>query len=144
MKARRSMIIGASIVAVAALGALLLARSVAAHHASGPFYDSSRKVEAQGPVTKFIFKNPHGFLYIDAPDATGKVVEWQIELGAPISLSRTGWTPDTLKVGTVIKAVGSPSRTEGSHGMCCARITRPDGSPIVAGGRVQEERQPPQ
>ena len=42
-----------------------------------------------------------------------------------------------------IKAAGQPSRAEGSHGMCCAKITRADGSPIVAGGRVTEEQQPP-
>jgi hypothetical protein len=42
-----------------------------------------------------------------------------------------------------ITVVGQPSRAEGSHGMCCARITRADGSPVVAGGRVSEAQQPP-
>ena len=34
-----------------------------AHHSSAPFYDATKRVEAQGPVTKFLFKNPHSFLY---------------------------------------------------------------------------------
>jgi hypothetical protein len=123
----------------AALGLLMIAAPVVAHHASAPFYDATRKVEAQGPVTKFIFRNPHAFLYVDAADEKGEKVEWQIELGAPVSLARTGWTPDTLKPGMIIKVVGQPSKAEGSRGICCARITRPDGSPIVPGGRVQEE-----
>ena len=114
-----------------------------AHHSSTPFYDATKKVEAQGTVTRFLFKNPHSFLYFEATDATGQKAEWQIELGAAASLTRTGWTPDTLKPGTTIKASGQPSRAEGTHGMCCARITRPDGTPIVAGGRVTEEQQPP-
>jgi uncharacterized protein DUF6152 len=114
-----------------------------AHHSSAPFYDATKKVEAQGPVTKFLFKNPHSFLYFQAPDDKGTLVEWQIELGPAASLTRTGWTPETLKAGTIIKASGQPSRAEGSHGMCCARITRADGSPIVSGGRVTEEQQPP-
>ena len=114
-----------------------------AHHSSAPFYDATKHVEAEGPVTKFLFKNPHSFLYFTAPDDKGQAVEWQIELGPAASLTRTGWTPDTLKAGTIIKASGQPSRAEGSHGMCCAKITRPDGSPIVAGGRVTEEQQPP-
>jgi hypothetical protein len=122
--------------------AVLAVAPALAHHSNAPFYDSSRKVEAEGPVTKFVFRNPHGFLYLNAPDETGQVVEWQIELGAPISLSRTGWTPETLKPGMIIKVSGAPSRAEGSHGMCCARITRPDGSPITPGGRVQEESVP--
>lgn len=122
---------------------VLSAASTLAHHASGPFYDSTKKVEAQGKVTKFVFMNPHAFLYIDAPDASGKMVNWQIELGAPISLKRAGWTPETIQVGIELKVVGSPSRAEGTYGMCCARITRPDGSPVAPGGRVTEERQPP-
>jgi hypothetical protein len=130
--------------ALAVVAALLFATVPAlAHHSSAPFYDATKKVEAQGPVTKFLFKNPHSFLYFEATDEKGQKVEWQVELGPAASLTRTGWTPETLKAGTVIKVVGQPSRAEGSHGMCCARITRPDGSPIVAGGRVTEEQQPP-
>ena len=115
---------------------------VVAHHASTAFYDATRKVEAQGPVTKFLFKNPHAFLYFNATDDKGETVEWQIELGAPLNLARTGWTPDTLTPGMLIKVAGQPSKAEGSHGICCATITRPDGSPIVAGGRVREEAAP--
>jgi len=129
----------AAFAAVFAIGLLKSAVPVDAHHASTAFYDATKKVEAQGPVTKFLFKNPHAFLYFNATDDKGETVEWQIELGAPLNLSRTGWTPDTLKPGMVIKVAGQPSKAEGSHGICCATITRPDGSPIVAGGRVREE-----
>jgi len=129
----------AALAAVLAIGLLKSAVPVDAHHASTAFYDAAKKVEAQGPVTKFLFKNPHAFLYFNATDDKGETVEWQIELGAPLNLSRTGWTPDTLKPGMVIKVAGQPSKAEGSHGICCATITRPDGSPIVAGGRVREE-----
>lgn len=121
----------------------VLAGSVAvAHHSNAPFYDSTKKVEVEGPVTKFIFKNPHGFLFIEAADAKGQKVEWQIEMGAPLSLTRTGWTPDTIKAGMVLKAVGSPSRVAGTYGMCCARITKPDGTPIAPGAQVQEANVP--
>jgi hypothetical protein len=130
--------------AVAVIGAAVAAGVPAvAHHSAAPFYDATKHVEAQGPVTRFLFKNPHSFLYFEATDDKGQKAEWQIELGPAASLTRTGWTPETLKPGTVIKAAGQPSRAEGSHGMCCAKITRPDGSPIVAGGRVTEEQQPP-
>ena len=49
------------VLAVAA-GALTACPALA-HHSSAPFYDATKKVEAQGPVTKFLFKNPHSFLY---------------------------------------------------------------------------------
>lgn len=115
-----------------------------AHHASTPFYDPDRSVEVQGTVTRFVFRNPHAFLYVDVTDANGASTEWQVELGAPVSLRRVGWTPDSLSVGTVIKVSGQPSRAEGSYGIGGpVRMTRPDGSPILAGGRVQEDNPPP-
>ena len=122
----------------------LIMGPVVAHHASTPFYDPDRRVEIEGTVTRFVFRNPHAFLYVDVPDASGAATEWQVELGAPVSLRRAGWTPDTLSVGTMVKVAGQPSRAEGSHGIGGpVRMTRPDGSPILAGGRVQEENPPP-
>jgi len=122
---------------------VLLAAPAIAHHASTPFYDSDQEVEFEGTVTRFVFRNPHAFLYVDVTDPNGQVSEWQVELGAPVSLRRTGWTPDTLAIGTVVKVSGNPSRAEGSKGVCCVSMTRADGSPILAGGRVREAQQPP-
>ncbi len=116
-----------------------------AHHASSPFYDPDRRVEVEGTVTRFVFRNPHAFLYVDVTEANGATTEWQVELGAPVSLRRVGWTPDTLSVGTMIRVSGQPSRAEGSHGIGGpVRMTRPDGSPVLEGGRVQEDNPPPQ
>jgi hypothetical protein len=128
---------------LAVLGAVALGTVPAvAHHSSAPFYDATKSVEVTGKVTKFLIRNPHSFLYFNEASSQGPV-EWQVELGTAASLTRTGWTAETLKPGTDIKVKGQPSRAEGSHGMCCARITHLDGSPIVAGGRVMEEQQPP-
>jgi hypothetical protein len=129
-------------ITIAAVGLVAAAVPVLAHHSSAPFYDATKKVEAQGPVTKLLLRNPHSFLYFES-DVAGKKVEWQVELGTAASLTRTGWTSDTLKPGTIVKVSGQPSRAEGSYGMCCARLTHPDGSPIQPGGRVTEEQQPP-
>jgi Family of unknown function (DUF6152) len=130
------------VVLFAVTGLLLKAGPAVAHHSSAPFYDATRKVEVQGPITKFLFRNPHSFLYLQSTDDKGQTAEWQVELGAAAPLTRTGWTPDTLKPGMVIKVVGQPSRAEGSRGLCCARLTRPDGTPVVPGGRVEEEAPP--
>jgi len=120
-------------------GAGLILAPVLAHHASGPFYDPENRVEIQGTVSRFVFRNPHAYLFVEVPEVGGELVEWQVELGAPISLRRTGWTPDSLTPGTVVKMIGSKSRAEGSYGLCCVRMTREDGSPILSGGRVEEE-----
>lgn len=130
--------------AAATLGAALVVIPVLAHHSSAPFYDPDQRVEIEGAVTRFVFRNPHAFLYLDVIDESGATTEWQIELGAPVGLRRTGWTPDSLPLGMMVKASGRPSRAEGSTGLCCVRMTRADGSPILEGGRVEERTQPPE
>jgi len=120
---------------VAALGAIAVVVAVTnvpavAHHASGPFYDNTKSAEANGVVTRFLFRNPHSFLFLDAPGENGDMVAWEIEMGTALSMSRRGWTPDTIKVGDTVKVVGQPSRAPGTFGMCCAEISQGDGSPI--------------
>lgn len=117
---------------------IIVGAPVLAHHASAPFYDPEDRVELQGAITRFVFRNPHAFLFLDVTDENGDVVEWQVELGAPVSLRRVGWTPDTLEVGMVVNVSGNRSRAEGTHGLCCVRMTREDGSPVLEGGRVRE------
>ena len=128
--------------AVAMAGFVLMVAPVIAHHSSAPFYDSTKRVEIEGVVTRFVFRNPHAFLFLDVTEENGELTEWQIELGAPVGLRRTGWTPDSLPLGMVVKASGRPSRVEGSHGLCCVRMTKADGSPVLEGGRVEERQQP--
>lgn len=111
----------------AALAVLVSAGPVAAHHSAAAAYDESKKVEAQGTVTRVLLKNPHSWVFLESTDDKGQKVEWQIEMAAAASI---GWTPATLPVGTVVKVVGSPSRAPGSHGMTGARFTLLDGTPV--------------
>ena len=110
-----------------------------AHHASAPFYDPENRVEFEGTVTRWVFRNPHAFLFLNVENADGSVSEWQVELGAPVSIRRAGWTPDTLQIGQRVKVAGNRSRAEGSTGVCCVRMTRPDGRPVTEGGAVEED-----
>lgn len=130
---------------LALAAALLLTAShvrltpVSAHHASAPFYDPDTRVEFEGTVTRWVFRNPHAFLFLDVDNDDGSTTEWQVELGAPVSIRRAGWTPDTLGVGMRVMVSGQRSRAPGSNGVCCVRMTRPDGTPVTEGGRVSEE-----
>ena len=81
---------------VALIGAWALTVPTVAHHSSAPFYDATKSVEVSGKVTKFLIRNPHSFLYVTEATPQGPV-EWQIELGTAETLTRTGWTADTLK-----------------------------------------------
>ena len=52
-----------------------------AHHSAAAAYDETKKVEAQGAVTRLLVKNPHSWIFLDGTDETGQKVEWQIEMG---------------------------------------------------------------
>ncbi len=67
-----------------AAGAAVLMKTVPAlaHHSSAPFYDATKKVEAQGPVTQVPVQEPALVPVLPGADEKGQAVEWQIELGA--------------------------------------------------------------
>lgn len=114
-------------IVAAAVAVLLATGPAAAHHSAAAAYDESKKVEAQGTVTRVLLKNPHSWVFLESTDEKGQKVEWQIEMAAAASL---GWTATTLPVGTVVKVTGNPSRAPGSHGMTGARFTLLDGTPV--------------
>ncbi len=119
-----------SLAAVVVLGLAITGLPAEAHHSSAPFYDDAQEVEVVGTVLRFNFRNPHSFLYIERENDDGQMVEWEVELGAAVSMSRRGWNRETIKAGDPIRAVGNPSRAPGTFGLCCAELSRPDGSPI--------------
>jgi hypothetical protein len=114
-------------------GLLASVAPVVAHHSAAAAYDETKKVEAQGTVTRLLVKNPHSWIFLDSTDEKGQKIEWQIEMGGVTSM---GWTKEGLPIGAVVKAVGHPSRAAGSHGMTAAVFSKPDGTPIgPRGGR---------
>lgn len=112
--------------------ALIAALPAAAHHSQTAFYDATKKVEIAGTVSSFVFKNPHVLVVVDVSDAAGQKVQWQVEMGSTTLLTRQGWTPESIKPGEGITVTGQPSKAEGTHGICCAQISRADGTPFVA------------
>ena len=119
-----------SFLAVVVGGVAVTMLPAGAHHSSAPFYDPEKSVEAMGVVERFVFRNPHSFLFINGEDEDGELIEWEVEMGAAVSMRRRGWSPETISAGDSIRAVGQPSRAPGTFGVCCAELTRPDGSSI--------------
>ena len=120
-----------SLATVVVAGLVIAGLPAAAHHASAPFYDDTKSVEAIGVVIRFRFQNPHSFVFIEGENEDGETVEWEVEMGPAVMMSRRGWTPETIKAGDPIRAVGQPSRAPGTFGICCAQLTNPDGSRIA-------------
>jgi hypothetical protein len=92
-------------VVVAAVGLVLAAVPVRAHHAFAAEFDQNKPIKVQGAVTKWELTNPHSWIYIDVKDAD-KVVTWMIEGASPNNLYRLGLTKESLPAGTEITVEG--------------------------------------
>ena len=57
----------------AALGLLLAAVPVMAHHSFAAEFDSNKPIKLTGSVTKIEWMNPHAYFYIDVKDEKGAV-----------------------------------------------------------------------
>jgi hypothetical protein len=116
-----------------AAGVLLLATApIVAHHSFAAEYDRSRTITVTGSVTKLEWTNPHARLYVMGTDETGKMQEWDFELGPPNGLMRNGWRRDSLKAGLKVVVEGFRSKT--STVVANARSVKlPDGRQVLAG-----------
>jgi hypothetical protein len=121
-----------SVASLLAAGFLAGVTPVVAHHSAAAAYDESKRVEAQGTVTRVLVRNPHSWIFLESADDKGQKVEWQIEMGGVPSMS---WARDGLPIGTAVKVAGHPSRAPGSHGITGATFTKLDGTPIGPRGR---------
>src|SRR2546428_4968179 len=57
-------------------GALLFGMTASAHHSFASTYDLSRQVKVEGKLVQFLFRNPHSFVHLEAPDANGQMQRW--------------------------------------------------------------------
>jgi len=121
-----------SIVLTTGLGLILAAVPLLAHHSFTAQYDRNKPANLNGPVTKVEWINPHARFFMDAKNASGKVVNWEIELSAPAMLMRRGWTTKSLKIGDVVTVVGSLAK-DGSNLANATTVTLADGKKVFAG-----------
>jgi hypothetical protein len=110
----------------------MTALPAAAHHSFAAQYDRSKPITLTGPVTRIDWINPHARIFMDAKDATGKVVNWEIELGAPAMLLRSGWTKKAITVGETVTVNGSLAK-DGSNLANATSVTLADGKKVFAG-----------
>src|SRR5256885_8868050 len=94
-------------VSLVAGGLLLAALPILAHHSFAAEYDANKPVTLTGAVTKVEWMNPHARFYIDVKDASGQMANWELELGSPNGLMRSGWTRNSLKIGDMVTVTGS-------------------------------------
>lgn len=93
------------------VGALLIGCGLAfAHHGTSVSYDQLKTITVTGTVTEFLWRNPHGQLWVDVKDEKGNLVKWGFELHSILLMTRAGWTKDFVKPGDQVMVTAHPSR----------------------------------
>jgi hypothetical protein len=117
-------------VLTAAAGLLIAAAPLLAHHSFAAEYDSTKKVELKGVVTKFEWMNPHAHFYVDVTDKNGKIANWNLELASPNMLVRNGWRRTSLKEGDQVVVVASQAK-DATNTASVETVTLPDGRKLT-------------
>jgi hypothetical protein len=120
-------------------GLLAAAAPALAHHAVSAEFDRNKPITFTGTAKKVDWMNPHIYTHIEAKDANGKVVVYQVEGGAPNALFRNGWRPDSVKVGETVTVAGSRAKNETSLRVGSATITKTDGSRVFGGAAAANQ-----
>ena len=48
---------------------VFLANDAAAHVSVGATYEISKEIKRDGKIVQFVYRNPHSFVHVEAPDA---------------------------------------------------------------------------
>jgi hypothetical protein len=105
--------------------ALAIAAPADAHH-SFSMFDRDKSVTVSGVVKEYEWSNPHVWIHLVAPDASGKPVEWGFEMQSVQQDIAAGWRPDSVKPGDRISVEYHPLK-DGSRGGQLMGATLADG-----------------
>jgi hypothetical protein len=99
--------------------------SAYAHHSFTATYDENKTIKIEGELVQFMFRNPHAFVHVLAPDENGEMQRWGVEWGGAGALTGQGVTRDSLKAGDHVIITGNPGRNPIDHRIRMRTLLRP-------------------
>ena len=60
-------------------GAVVSAVPLLAHHSFAATYFDDKTETIEGNLVQFVFRNPHSFVHMEAPDGKKQPVQWAME-----------------------------------------------------------------
>lgn len=118
---KRALFVLVAIATMTSLGAPAFA-----HHAFYSTYDRDKTIKIEGTLKEFLWRNPHSYVRVEAPDDKKEMQTWVIEWAAPAQLTEGGLTSNTLRPGDHIIITGHPGRAAAeNHRMQMQKVERP-------------------
>jgi Family of unknown function (DUF6152) len=105
--------------------AFLFGATAYAHHSFSAVYNVKDSIKLEGNLVQFVLRNPHSFVFIEAPDQEGKTQRWSLEWGGAAQLAGQGVQQKTLNVGDHVIVTGQPSRAPGEYRVLLKTLKRP-------------------
>jgi hypothetical protein len=96
----------------------------------------------EGEVVRFAWANPHSHVYVAARDASGQMIEWEIETSSTPVLTRAGWTKDSLQPGEHVTVRLQPYRDRTRTFGLSQAITKEDGTVLTSVRAATTEPRP--
>ena len=106
-------------------GLLVSGLTVYAHHSFTATYDEDAIVEIEGQLVQFMFRNPHSWVHVMAPDDSGEIQRWGVEWGGAGQLGGQGVTRASLRAGDHVVISGNPGRNPADHRIRMRSLLRP-------------------
>ena len=116
---------GSLVFSAALLIAAFAVRPVLAHHSATATYVHGQIIKIDGTLKEFIWRNPHSFMRIEAPDDKGVKQLWVVEGAAPQQLTEGGLTASTFHAGDHVVVTGYAGRIAEDHRVLLQKIERP-------------------
>jgi thiamine monophosphate kinase len=71
-----------------------------------------------------MYRKPHSFVKVEAPDEKGQMQTWAVEWGGGAQLTQEHVTRETLKPGDHVIVSGNPGRDPSEHRIRLHKIVR--------------------
>ncbi len=118
---------------VLALGIVTISAVPAfAHHSFAAEYDASKPVTLHGKLTKLSWVNPHGWIYVEVPNADHTTTNWAVEFGGPNALLRRGLRETDFPLGIELTVNGYLAKN-GAKIINGTSVKLPDGRSLFTG-----------
>jgi DNA/RNA endonuclease YhcR with UshA esterase domain len=95
-----------------------------AHHAVGTVYRLDEQLTIEGVVVSLVYRSPHSFLHVKAPDQTKQMRVWAVECGSAEQFRRNV-AEGMLKPGDDVIVTGDVGRDEGQWRLRLRSVVRP-------------------